>query len=75
MPLRPVSNPPNPWLSSEVEYLPGEVPGIVPTNQWKEDTLGDPIFPGEVYHAGIGQGRGGQRRFQPGGRPTQQGGR
>ena len=26
MTLRPVSNPPNPWLSSEVEYLPGEVP-------------------------------------------------
>jgi len=24
--LRPVSNPPNPWMSSEVEYLPGEVP-------------------------------------------------
>jgi DNA repair photolyase len=24
--LRPVSNPPNPWLSSEVEYLAGEVP-------------------------------------------------
>ena len=36
--------------------LPGEVPGIVPTNQWKEDTLGTKIFPGEVYQAGIGQG-------------------
>jgi DNA repair photolyase len=24
--LRPVSNPPNPWLSSEVEYLPEEMP-------------------------------------------------
>src|SRR4029077_15477540 len=36
--------------------LPGEVTGIVPTNQWKEDTLGNPIFPGEVYQAGIGQG-------------------
>jgi len=24
--LRPVSNPPNPWLSSEVEYLPDETP-------------------------------------------------
>jgi DNA repair photolyase len=24
--LRPVSNPPNPWLSSEVEYLPDEIP-------------------------------------------------
>jgi penicillin-binding protein 2 len=36
--------------------LPGEASGIVPTNQWKEDTLGEPIFAGEVYHAGIGQG-------------------
>jgi penicillin-binding protein 2 len=36
--------------------LPGEVSGIVPTNQWKLDTLGEPIFPGEVYQAGIGQG-------------------
>jgi penicillin-binding protein 2 len=36
--------------------LPNEVGGIVPTNQWKLDTLGAPIFPGEVYQAGIGQG-------------------
>lgn len=36
--------------------LPGEVSGIVPSNQWKLDTLGQPIFPGEVYQAGIGQG-------------------
>ena len=36
--------------------LPGEVSGIVPTNQWKQDTLGAPIFPGEIYQAGIGQG-------------------
>ena len=36
--------------------LPNEVPGIVPTNQWKQDTLGAKIFPGEVYQAGIGQG-------------------
>jgi penicillin-binding protein 2 len=36
--------------------LPGEVPGIVPTNQWKQDALGTRIFPGEVYQAGIGQG-------------------
>lgn len=36
--------------------LPGEVAGVVPTNQWKLDTLGEPIYPGEVYHAGIGQG-------------------
>jgi penicillin-binding protein 2 len=36
--------------------LPGEVAGTVPTNQWKMDTLGAPIYPGEVYQAGIGQG-------------------
>ena len=36
--------------------LPGEVAGIVPTNQWKQDVLGAPIFPGETYQAGIGQG-------------------
>jgi penicillin-binding protein 2 len=36
--------------------LPGEVSGIVPTNQWKQDTLGAPIFPGETYQSGIGQG-------------------
>jgi len=36
--------------------LPGEAAGLVPTNQWKEDTFGQPIFPGETYQAGIGQG-------------------
>ena len=36
--------------------LPGEVAGNVPTNQWKQDTLGAQIFPGETYQAGIGQG-------------------
>jgi penicillin-binding protein 2 len=36
--------------------LPGEVPGIVPTNAWKQDALGAPIYPGETYQAGIGQG-------------------
>jgi penicillin-binding protein 2 len=36
--------------------LPGEVSGIVPTNQWKQEALGAPIYPGEVYQAGIGQG-------------------
>jgi len=36
--------------------LPGETSGIVPTNQWKQEALGEPIFPGEVYQAGIGQG-------------------
>jgi penicillin-binding protein 2 len=36
--------------------LPGEVAGIVPTNAWKEEQFGEPIYPGEVYQAGIGQG-------------------
>jgi penicillin-binding protein 2 len=36
--------------------LPAEAKGIVPTNAWKEATFGQEIFPGEVYHAGIGQG-------------------
>ncbi|HLA16801.1 MAG TPA: penicillin-binding protein 2 [Candidatus Limnocylindrales bacterium] len=36
--------------------LPGEVSGIVPSNAWKLDTLGAPIYPGETYQAGIGQG-------------------
>jgi penicillin-binding protein 2 len=36
--------------------LPGEVKGIVPTNQWKQDTFGQGIFPGETLQAGIGQG-------------------
>src|SRR5262249_6616738 len=36
--------------------LPGEASGIVPTNQWKEDTFGSEIYPGETYQAGIGQG-------------------
>ncbi len=36
--------------------LPGEVSGIVPTNKWKQSTLGAPIYPGETYQAGIGQG-------------------
>ncbi len=36
--------------------LPGEVRGIVPSDQWKQDTFGEPIFPGEVLQAGIGQG-------------------
>jgi penicillin-binding protein 2 len=36
--------------------LPGEVEGIVPTNEWKLRAKGEGIFPGEVYQAGIGQG-------------------
>jgi penicillin-binding protein 2 len=36
--------------------LPNEVAGIVPTNQWKQSTLGAPMFGGETYQSGIGQG-------------------
>ena len=36
--------------------LPGEVVGIVPTNAWKQEALGAPMFGGETYQAGIGQG-------------------
>jgi penicillin-binding protein 2 len=36
--------------------LPGEVSGIVPDNAWKQEALGAPVFPGETYQAGIGQG-------------------
>jgi penicillin-binding protein 2 len=36
--------------------LPGEVSGIVPSNEWKLEALGAEVFPGETYQAGIGQG-------------------
>ncbi len=36
--------------------LPGEAAGIVPSNQWKIGALGQPMFAGEVYQSGIGQG-------------------
>jgi penicillin-binding protein 2 len=36
--------------------LPFEAAGLVPTNQWKMDRFGLPIYPGEVLQAGIGQG-------------------
>jgi penicillin-binding protein 2 len=36
--------------------LPGEVAGIVPSNQWKQNALGAEVYPGETYQAGIGQG-------------------
>jgi penicillin-binding protein 2 len=36
--------------------LPGEASGIVPSNKWKQDALGAPMFAGETYQAGIGQG-------------------
>jgi len=36
--------------------LPGEAAGIVPTNEWKERTLNEQYYTGELYQAGIGQG-------------------
>ena len=36
--------------------LPGEVSGIVPNNKWKLNAFGQPMFQGETYQAGIGQG-------------------
>jgi penicillin-binding protein 2 len=36
--------------------LPGEVPGLVPTNTWKKRVFNQPIYPGETAQAGIGQG-------------------
>jgi penicillin-binding protein 2 len=36
--------------------LPFEAAGLVPTNQWKMDRFGQPIYPGELLQAGIGQG-------------------
>jgi penicillin-binding protein 2 len=36
--------------------LPAEARGIVPTNAWKQSVFGQDVYPGEVYHAGIGQG-------------------
>jgi penicillin-binding protein 2 len=36
--------------------LPGEAAGIIPSNQWKIETLGQPMFAGETAQAGIGQG-------------------
>jgi penicillin-binding protein 2 len=36
--------------------LPAEAAGLVPTDQWKLDTFGQTVFPGEVLQAGIGQG-------------------
>ncbi len=36
--------------------IPGEQPGLVPTSQWKRDTLGEPWQRGETLVVGIGQG-------------------
>jgi penicillin-binding protein 2 len=36
--------------------IPGEQPGLVPTSQWKRETLGEPWQRGETLVVGIGQG-------------------
>lgn len=36
--------------------IPGEVPGLVPDSQWKQDTIGEPWVLGDTYNYGIGQG-------------------
>jgi penicillin-binding protein 2 len=36
--------------------LPAEAAGIIPSNQWKVSTFGQPMFGGETAQAGIGQG-------------------
>jgi penicillin-binding protein 2 len=33
-----------------------EVPGTVPTTEWKEKTYGQPLYPGDVVNLAIGQG-------------------
>ncbi|MGH2408326.1 MAG: penicillin-binding protein 2 [Candidatus Limnocylindrales bacterium] len=36
--------------------LPGEAAGNVPDNAWKQEVFGQPIFTGDTFLAGIGQG-------------------
>lgn len=36
--------------------LPAEARGIIPTDDWKQALFNEPIYPGEVLQAGIGQG-------------------
>jgi penicillin-binding protein 2 len=36
--------------------LPGEVAGVYPDKQWKEDVIGEKWYIGNTYHASIGQG-------------------
>lgn len=36
--------------------LPSEARGIIPTDEWKRELFNEPIYPGEVLQAGIGQG-------------------
>lgn len=36
--------------------IPGEAPGLVPTQQWKQDNIGEKWYLGDDYHCAIGQG-------------------
>lgn len=36
--------------------LTGEVAGMIPTPQWKKDTIGEIWYPGDTLHMAIGQG-------------------
>jgi penicillin-binding protein 2 len=36
--------------------LPNEASGIIPSSQWKMQMFGQPVYPGDVAQAGIGQG-------------------
>lgn len=36
--------------------LPGEGTGVVPTQEWKKESIGEPWYLGDTYHYGIGQG-------------------
>lgn len=40
---------------SEID-LPGEASGFIPTQEWKEEKLGEKWYIGNTYHASIGQG-------------------
>ena len=37
--------------------LPNEVPGLVPSTEWKQRTLNQPWYPGETISVAIGQGQ------------------
>lgn len=36
--------------------LPGEEAGLVPSDEWKRDNIGDSWYPGDTLHLSIGQG-------------------
>lgn len=36
--------------------LPGEEQGLIPDNEWKEETFGQPWYPGDTLQMAIGQG-------------------